>query len=419
VRNLFDQYNQPENRLSHALAVCLHEDRRLLESFLLWAGISPPSKNSRLFVVEQTLPGDSPEPEEDAEHKGLPDIVIHDGDSWCVLIESKIQAAITEDQLKRHRSTMARRGFEQIVLIALIKAEDVPPSGVTGRTWCGLYEWLGKTLPDTEWSKRLRGYLRIAEVRLARDGYLTEGTLTMFDGFPFTSENPYTYGEGKRLLKLAMQELRKNASLKAIGMDPDAPGRGAITGRSGSSVWDFLSLRDRPEDSAFTKYPHLTLSVKADYLEVAITIPNGVTSSVKRRLIALKADGLAALNGRIVEEIKTVIPPNGSIEAYALQRHYTTQRAPAITDARLHFNLETSRPHGGRIRHQPEWTALFASLLQHKRANIQFGYYVKLPWDTQGIDSRESLSMIAGGWIGMRPLLDVLRGKDAKHFGRT
>src|SRR5207248_6071201 len=143
----------------------------------------------------------------------------HDGGNWCVLIESKIQATLTKDQLNRHRKTMEHRGFVRIEVIALIKNEDVPPSGVTGRTWCGLYEWLGKKKGNTEWTDRLRAYLRVAEVRLAREGYLTEGTLTMFDGFPFSPENPYTYGEGKRLLKLAMAELRKDSSLKALGMD--------------------------------------------------------------------------------------------------------------------------------------------------------------------------------------------------------
>ena len=31
MRNLFDQYDEPENRLSHALAICLHEDRTALK----------------------------------------------------------------------------------------------------------------------------------------------------------------------------------------------------------------------------------------------------------------------------------------------------------------------------------------------------------------------------------------------------
>lgn len=34
MRNLFDQYSQPENRLTHALMTALHEDRGLLALFL-------------------------------------------------------------------------------------------------------------------------------------------------------------------------------------------------------------------------------------------------------------------------------------------------------------------------------------------------------------------------------------------------
>jgi len=58
VRNLFDQYQQAENRLSHALAVCLNEDRSLLEEFLKWIGVLPPIPAKRLRVAEQGLPGD-------------------------------------------------------------------------------------------------------------------------------------------------------------------------------------------------------------------------------------------------------------------------------------------------------------------------------------------------------------------------
>jgi hypothetical protein len=43
-----------------------------------------------LVIVEQSLPGDVPQSEEQAERKGLPDIVIHDDAAWCLLIESKV-----------------------------------------------------------------------------------------------------------------------------------------------------------------------------------------------------------------------------------------------------------------------------------------------------------------------------------------
>lgn len=262
-----------------------------------------------------------------------------------------------------------------------------------------------------EWPDRLHSYLRAAEARLANEEYLTEGTLTMFDGFPFSSENPYTYGEAKRLLKLTMQELRKDRSLRALGMDPRAPGRGAITGRSGSSVWDFLPLADRPKRGAFTRYPHLTLAVHTDHLGVAITIPNGVIGPVRRRLVALGPDGLIALNAKILRRAKRILSRGGWVQAYAEQRHFLGQRSSEIRDARLQFKLETcQRLGGGHVKRQLEWVTLFAELLRRKRSNIQFGYMVHLPWGTKGIDSRESLGLIAESWRALKPVLDAVRG---------
>lgn len=417
MRNLFDQYKEPENRLSHALAVCLYEDRALLREFLAWVGVKPPARSHGVMIAEQSLPGDAPQTGEEDERQGLPDIIVHDGAKWCLLIESKVQAALTENQLRRHERTLRRRGFEQVRCLALTKAGVRVPKDTIGSTWSGLYEWLGTTGGGREWAERLRAYLRAAEVRLAREEYLTEGTLTMFDGFPFSSDNPYTYGEGKRLLKLAMAELRKDRSLTALGMDPIATGRGAITGRGGNAVWDFLSLVDRPKRGPFTSYPHLTLSVNADHLEAAITIPNGVARPIRRKLADLGPDGLTVLNATILRRARRILFRGGWIQAYAVQRHFMGQRSSGITDARMSFKLETSQPRrGALVKRQPEWVALFAELLRRKRSNIQFGYAVQLPWGTKGVDSRESLLLIAESWRAMRPLLDVACGASKKSL---
>ena len=106
-----------------------------------------------------------------------------------------------------------------------------------------------------------------------------------------------------------------------------------------------------------------------------------------------------------------IVSLGGWVEAYAVQRHYVSQRSPAITDARMVFKLETSQPKGsGQVKRQPEWVELFAELLQGKRANIQFGYAVHLPWGTKGLDSRNSLRLIAESWLAMEPLLSTVRG---------
>lgn len=411
MRNLFDQYSQPENRLSHALAVSLHEERALLRGFLSLVGARPPLKPRALIIVEQGLPGDAPETEMEAEKKGLPDIVIHDGDHWCVLVESKVQAALTQDQLSRHERTLRRRGFEKIHRVALTKVGAKVPKGTFALTWSTLYERFGLAKHRGEWADRLRAYLRAAEVRLAQEEYLTEGTLTMFDGFPFTHDNPYTYGEGKRLLKLALAELRKDRSLRDLGMDPKAPGRSAITGRGGRAVWDFIPLRDRPRRGAHTGYPHLTLAVHADHLEVSITIPNGVIRPIKKRLSELGTDGLSLVNASILRRARRLTSRGAWVQAYALQRHFLSQRSPAITDAMLTFRLETSLARSSnRVKRQPEWLELFAQLPRRKRSNIQFQYRVHLPWGTKDLDTRESLDLIVESWCAMKPLLDALRG---------
>lgn len=82
MRNLFDQYDGYENRLTHTLAVCLDEDRTC-SVIPGWVSVTPPVQAAKLSVAEQSLPDDAPDAEEEAERKGLPDIVIHDGESWC------------------------------------------------------------------------------------------------------------------------------------------------------------------------------------------------------------------------------------------------------------------------------------------------------------------------------------------------
>ena len=294
--------------------------------------------------------------------------------------------------------------------LALTKA-DARPLKTIARTWATLYEWLG-TVAHREWPDRLRAYLRAAEIRLAREEYLTEGTLTRFVGFQFSDDNPYTYGEGKRLLKLAIAELRKDRTLRALGMDPKAPGRSAITGRGARSVWDFLSLKDRPKHGSFTSYPHLTLSVQAEFIEIAVTIPNGVTRTVRQRLVDLGVDGLIALNEQISKRTRRIVDGHGWCGAYALQRHYLSQRSIGIMDARLTFKLETSQRRGrSAVKRRSEWVETFAALLRRKGANIQFGYTVQLWWgDVPELASRKSLQLIVDSWCAMGPLLDVIRG---------
>ena len=121
MRNVFDQYTQPENRLTHALLTTLDQDRRLLVPFLKWLGITDVPKLTTLTIIEQQVPGDyQPDiSEEEAEGRGLPDGAIHNDDEWAILFENKVQAKVSFGQLNRHRKTTIKHGFASPTIVVI------------------------------------------------------------------------------------------------------------------------------------------------------------------------------------------------------------------------------------------------------------------------------------------------------------
>jgi hypothetical protein len=190
MRHLFDQYNQPENRLTHALVSSLANDPILLKNFIQWAtGHKPPT--SHLFVVEQTLPGrEEPENEDEERHRGLPDGWVYDEQDWCLLIENKIKSPLTRGQLDRHRVTAMKRGFQNISLLALVPnvSDETGLYGefVNTRKWTDLYLWMSQQ-SQSEWAGV--SYMQVLEQKLVLENYLQEGTLTLFDGIKFGKDN--------------------------------------------------------------------------------------------------------------------------------------------------------------------------------------------------------------------------------------
>jgi hypothetical protein len=144
LRNIFDQYSQPENRVTHALMTALEEDRKLLGLFLReLVGAKLPCHPDKLTVLEQQYPGEEEPSEEELEPRGIPDGWIFDSEGWCVFIESKVIAKLRSDQIIRHRRTAERRGFNVITAVAITPRR---PSILTADTvlleWRNVYAWL-------------------------------------------------------------------------------------------------------------------------------------------------------------------------------------------------------------------------------------------------------------------------------------
>jgi hypothetical protein len=419
MRNLFDQYDQPENRLTHALVSSLANDPVLLHKFIKWVtGEMAPS--SQLSVVEQNLPGDEePQDEEEAERRGLPDGWIFNNDGWCLVVESKIESQLYRDQLERHRRTAERRGFDDIHLVALVTVLPNPNvvsgTNVKVRKWTELYCWLLKE-KQSEWVERLASYMEVLEEKLVRDSYLRGGTLTVFAGIPFGKDEPYNYHEAKRLLRLAMDELRHRKDLKKeLGVDSERKGRAAITGREGTSIWDFLWLQEAQSAKTFTEFPHLTVGIQQERLHVIVTIPNGIRYRFRKNLLAGGRDRFCTLFHDVFDNFKTSLK---GVEGAApwveiVQRRYPSQRSRPIRDARLEFDLRTAfrqpKVLGNAVKRQPQWLEATYDSLAKKNANLQLGVgaifrYERCP----DVRTPEILNHVANVWLACKPLIKTL-----------
>lgn len=411
MRNIFDQYTQPENQLTHALACTLETDRGLLIPFLQWAGTKRiPSKGS-LSITEQQVPGEYVSGDE-TDGKGLPDAAIFDKDRWCLLIEAKVQSGINANQLDRHIATAKRHDFENPYLLLL--TVDMPnvslPPNTTHRTWRELYAWFGEHASSSKPAQTLVQYMQIFESRMIAREYAIRGTITMFDGLKFDQDNPYNYREGKRLLRLLRDELQQRKDLLRLGIDPEAEGRGAITGRGGDGVWDYIPLKVA-KGAAFTSFPHLTLSVRRTEVGVAITIPNGIKGAYKSKLKELGEQGFVDLLLQIEKELRPVLSdsPGSSAVVYALQRHYPSQRSKGVADANLNADLRTILPgKQSGVKYQPEWVHAIYQVVSSKRSNIQMGIDVRFQYSCPRVRSSNADDLFAHAWIAMKPLLDFV-----------
>ena len=410
MRNVFDQYEQPENRLTHALMVTLANDKKLVRPFLklVKAKRIPALKNIELGL--QRVPGQEAEwIKEDKD--GLPDACFFDQDSWAVVIEAKAQAPISISQLKRHRRTSARYGYEDphVVLLSIDTPKSLP-DWVTHLEWKNLYRWFSKQTADSPWARHLVDYMHVFEAKMIAKDYNIRGTLTMFDGFKFSDAEPYTYAEGKRLIRLLGDELRKRRKLvKALGVDVKAPGRTAITRGLNGSVWDFLPPKTGRGQS-FAATVHLSLGIRPKEVGIALTVPNSMRG-VKKTLKNDDAEGLERMFSQVEKNLRPVLKKVKTAKPmiYIHQRHYKTQRSYPETDGRVEVDLRTVLSTAkGPLKYQPGWLECIFELLVKKKTNMQWGVELHCPHSEKVMQSAKAIDIMVDTWIAMTPLMDFV-----------
>jgi len=264
------------------------------------------------------------------------------------------------------------------------------------------------------WALRVATYMEVLEQKLVAEQYMKDGTLTTFPGFPFGAKHPYNYFEAKRVLRLAMEELRsRKRQMRELGLDPEGEGRTAIRGReSALGVWDFLWLRKAKSAKQFTHFPHCTLSVQPERVVAIVTIPNSIRTRFRNHLLGDTVEEFAAVLREVLVLYTRSLGRLRGVRPWVevLQRHYASQSAVPTGDASLEFDLRTAFSNGkhGVTKFQPQWLQAVNDVLSKKRSNVQLAVGAAFYFDEcADVRTPKILDHILATWSCCKPLIEA------------
>ena len=418
MRNIFDQYSQPENRITHALISALNEDRGLLDNFLEDIARQNPTDNSELlYLTEQRYPWKTTSngaDETEVERRGIPDAWITAGDDWCLVIENKVLSTPSIDQLERHLATARSHGFStpKGLLLAADRLSMELPDEFEFAMWGSVYKWLLEQESWSEWAQRLARYLEVMEARLTNLEQMGSGALTAFNGFRFGGDVGFSDHEAKRVLRLAMDQLRERSDLPSeIGIDLRRSGRKALRGS-----WDVLIFASSPKDESFTARPHLTLGIEPAFVSAMVTLPQNARKA-RRRLVSNGEDGFQSIVKAVLANMRAVAAgcPGMEPRVRVQQRHWTSRSAPPLLDALIDVDLRTYGNSGDSVKFQPQWIDAIYGAFRKKNANLELQIGAKFPYSTcKRIQESNAVDYVAEAWISCRPFISVLGLLDHK-----
>ena len=416
MRNIFDQYEQDENKLTHSLASCLYEDKRLLNSFLKRFCSNFFNQTSNLKIEQQTVPGVHHLVDSENQRKGLPDAVIY-FEEKCLIIESKVSSTLTRDQLLRHERTVRRRGFTNIRGLGIVVdlLPNVRLDNWDQLTWNQVYSWAYKETNKSEWARKLIEYFNVAENKMVEEEYLKEGSITEFTGVHFDDENPYSYLEGKRQLRLLTNKIKQNKILKEeLNIDLSKKGRGGI--KNVGTLWDYLTFKSGAEVMSFTDEPHLTIGLNENFIEGCLTVPYRIKGITKKNFYNLSWDEFKKIIYKIAQNYRNYFPNSKGFQPCIRiqQLRYPSQSSTPITDGQMNLDIRTafedlSSELKPTQKKQEEWLRAVFELNNNKKSNIQFQVGADFFYNKHTlVNNKDADQVVCKSFLACKPLIDYL-----------
>ena len=228
-----------------------------------------------------------------------------------------------------------------------------------------------------------------------------------FNGFGF-GDDVFNYHEGKKVLNLARNKLRKNADLP--GIDPDYLGR-RIYDDSGP-VWNVLVFKEAPD---WRKNPHLTLSIGHEYVSAMVTLPDKASEALNH-LKKLDEKGFHHMVESVLAEMRSVLRDCDGMEPRLRVRQRPVRSVRPQMAAYVDVDLRTlDGDSKSGVKRQPEWVGAVFHALKNERSSPEVQIGARFPYRTcPEIANSNADNFVAKTWIACKPYIDVLfERKDA------
>ncbi len=368
LRNIFDQYQVPENRVTNALLQTLQRDRRLLDAFIKKVIGRTVAKNEDIVFEAFKKPGaDGDLKSSDEQTQSIPDGLIKIGENIAVAIESKIvKNAIRPEQLRSHLREVASYNEKYLCVITPDDSSPIEELKARGEigvnsiwlSWREIYEMLG----DYKSPKNAEEFL---QSQLKEFLYM-QNDLIGFCGIKKWEEG-YDLEQANNIVRNLIRAIKPKLQEIYQGFIYEKPKYKKQKNPYeiyADAAWGYLA----PQED-FTKDLHFTFSLSETNLFIGLTIPHSARQRWRRLKQICQDDNLFREFESQLFELRSMLP---NVYLEFLQRHYVG-RKDGVIDGMIEMNLDTinGNPEKNVKENKALWEGLRSAIARKKDYNGQ------------------------------------------------
>lgn len=409
---LFDQYENAENRLTHALLHTIGSSNLLFRRFLrdlMRIDSRLIAKHIEISTQKEPLSHGDKDPDE---IESIPDAWIVDGSSKAqigIAVEVKDKKnALKAEQLRKHANRIRNYSNRYLLvltpdlqkpgLIHKLNQTDDIGAKVIWLPWNEIYRWLAK-MPFSKPSTNSKEAFLIVSLREFLE---RRREVLGFQGISFPRR--FDVAEAKDILNAEMEELEYFVKELYLSLDRRRP---AITTFSQESVWDCFGSNE-----GFTTDLHFTLAIHENWHDISLVVPNSAGRAWLRLKSVFSSQREYETLFSILKSLRENIPYL-FIEFH--QRHFVTRRF-GVRDGFMEFNVDTLgspfRRKNSKTKEFPIWVDAIGSAVK-KKGNVNGQVMFKSRFflqETAGIEKPEFIETSKQTIKAFKPLYEFLKG---------